>query len=255
MTADDGTLDRRRLLAIALAITTLPAMSGAPKTATLSGTVFYRERMALPPGAVVEVKLVDISRADAPSITIGQVSVAAGPGTPTPFSLEYDPTQIRAGNRYALQARITADGTLLFISDTSYPVFTGEPDKTDILVTRVSSTPVPATSPVGRWVAETIGDSPVSDGTRSTLEINNNGTAGGKGGCNSFRGSVTIDGSEIAFSGIASTMMACDRAVMDQERRFFAALRNARRFRLEGEPVKLVLLDGAGSAVATLRPA
>lgn len=255
MNEKNGAIDRRQVLIIGSALALLPAMASVPKTAALRGTVFYRERMALPPDAVVEVKLVDVSRADAPSTTIGQTNVAAGSGTATPFEIEYDPSRIKAGNRYALQARIAASGTLLFINDTAYPVFTGQADKTDILVTRVSSEPDSTQSPIGRWVVETIGGIAVIDGIQSTLDIRDNGTAGGKGGCNSFRGSVTIDGSAISFSGIAATMMACARPAMDQERRFFAALRDARSFRLEGEPAKLLLLDDAGAAVAALRPA
>ena len=43
-----------------------------PATSVVTGTVTYRERIALSPQAVVEVKLLDISQADAPAITIGE---------------------------------------------------------------------------------------------------------------------------------------------------------------------------------------
>jgi heat shock protein HslJ len=41
----------------------------------VKGTATYRERMALPPGAVLEATLQDVSRADAPAVVIGQVSL------------------------------------------------------------------------------------------------------------------------------------------------------------------------------------
>lgn len=51
----------------------------------VSGTVFFRERIALPPGAVATVKLVDGA---------GEVMAAAAfdaPGIPTEFTLTADP--------------------------------------------------------------------------------------------------------------------------------------------------------------------
>jgi putative lipoprotein len=47
--------------------------TGCVSTATVSGTVTYRERIELPPeGVVVTVKVEDVSRADAPAVTIGK---------------------------------------------------------------------------------------------------------------------------------------------------------------------------------------
>lgn len=49
-------------------------MSGATGTqAAVTGTATYRERIALPPGAVLEVTLEDVSRAGAPAEAIGSV--------------------------------------------------------------------------------------------------------------------------------------------------------------------------------------
>ncbi|MGE5211255.1 MAG: META domain-containing protein, partial [Acidobacteriota bacterium] len=42
----------------------------AEPTATLSVTVFYRERIAMPPNATLTVTLTDVSRADAPAETV-----------------------------------------------------------------------------------------------------------------------------------------------------------------------------------------
>ncbi|WP_367272350.1 YbaY family lipoprotein [Phreatobacter sp.] len=55
----------------------LNAAAAMAETRTLSGMVIYRERIALPPSAVVEVKLVDISLADAPSRTIAEMKKPA----------------------------------------------------------------------------------------------------------------------------------------------------------------------------------
>lgn len=121
----------------------------APSVATVTGTVTYRERIALSPNAVVEVKLVDISRADAPSVTIGE-QIIENPGqVPISFEIEYDPADIDDRFTYAVQARIREGGELAFISDTTYGVITrGNPTHVDMVLIRVGDAPsVPSTPP------------------------------------------------------------------------------------------------------------
>ncbi len=91
---------------------------------TLSGTVAYRERIALPPDAQVKVTLADVGRADAPAIVIAQSEFPSeGRQVPIPFSLTFDPARIAPRGTYAVSARITdASGTLLWITDTRVPL-------------------------------------------------------------------------------------------------------------------------------------
>ena len=49
--------------------------SSASAGGTVSGTATYRERMALPPDAVLEVKLQDVSLADAPAVELGSARI------------------------------------------------------------------------------------------------------------------------------------------------------------------------------------
>ena len=112
-----------------------------PKAQILRGTVTYRQRIALPPNAVVEVKLVDVSRADAPAITIAEQTIQTnGKQVPIPFTLSFDPNQINPKYRYAVQARITVDGTLRWINTTQYAVLTQGNPKTNVEVV-VNSVP------------------------------------------------------------------------------------------------------------------
>jgi putative lipoprotein len=93
---------------------------------TVTGTVTYLQRMALPPGAVIEVKLQDMSLADAPAKVIAEQKITPGQKqVPVAFELKFDPAKIAAKNRYSVSARILVDGQLRFISDPSYPVVTG----------------------------------------------------------------------------------------------------------------------------------
>ncbi len=111
------------------------------ENATLRGTVLYRERMALPINASIDVRLLDVSLQDVPSKVLAQQTIeAAGQSVPIPFELVYDPSQVRDGLSYAVRAEIrSADGSLLWTTDTVHPVLTrGAPDNdVEIRVVRV----------------------------------------------------------------------------------------------------------------------
>ena len=92
-------------------------------TATLTGTVTYRTRQALPAGAVLEARLLDVSRADAPSTPLARaVVVTAGEQVPLPFTLTYAPAVIEKGHRYIIEATLTIDGRARFRTTTMHPV-------------------------------------------------------------------------------------------------------------------------------------
>lgn len=83
---------------------------------TLEGEVFYMQRIALPLGAHLSVRLEDVSLADASSVTLASQAGPVEGNVPLPFSLSYDPEQIMPGHSYAVSARIELDGELLFIN-------------------------------------------------------------------------------------------------------------------------------------------
>ncbi len=94
---------------------------------TITGTVAYRERIALPPNAVVTVSLEDVSLADAPSKVLAKQSFESnGKQVPFAFELSYDTNTIQAKHIYSVRARIDVDGKLRFISDTGHAVITDQ---------------------------------------------------------------------------------------------------------------------------------
>ena len=105
----------------------------------ISGEVWYRECIALPPGAEVVVTLEDQSRADAPATVITDyIHIVDGQG-PYPFRLVYDPAVIDARLTYGLRARIEQDGELVFTSTEHLDPFASEPGKPlRIMVSRQS---------------------------------------------------------------------------------------------------------------------
>ena len=131
----------------ALLLTACSGMAAAPKgggaaTASVSGTVTYLQRIALPPTAVIQVRLVDVSLADAPAVVLGEQLIQAG-GSQVPFSFEipYDPARIDPSFSYAIQARIEDGGRLLFINDQHYAVVTrGAPVQLDMVLKPVGGT-------------------------------------------------------------------------------------------------------------------
>ena len=97
----------------------------AENTQEISGTVSYRERIALPENAVVTVTLEDISLADAPSTVIAtQEFTTDGKQVPFAFELSYDNNKIKANHRYNMRATIHVDGKLRFTTDTIKSVIT-----------------------------------------------------------------------------------------------------------------------------------
>lgn len=102
--------------------------------ATLEGSVWYRQRSALPEGAVVEVRLLDVSRADAPATVLAQTQIVPTTQVPIAFTLHYDATQIQPAHSYALQAKILLGDTLLFISTERYDVLTRDAPSTGVQV-------------------------------------------------------------------------------------------------------------------------
>ena len=95
-------------------------------TASVTGTVAYRERVMLPPDALLTVRLQDVSRQDVPARILGeQITVTDGKQVPLPFEIQYDPSLIDERFSYSISARIEdGNGILRFISDTSNPVIT-----------------------------------------------------------------------------------------------------------------------------------
>lgn len=108
---------------------------GAAEKASVTGTVMYLQRIALSPEAVIEVKLLDVSRADAPAETIAEQRITSPGQVPVRFELSYDPRKINPRHTYAVRARITEGDRLRFTSTRSYPVITrGNPSSVEIRV-------------------------------------------------------------------------------------------------------------------------
>jgi len=114
----------------------------------------------------------------------------------------------------------------------------------------VAAAPASADEPVpgglgGSWLAEDIGGNGVIDDLQTTLEIKPDGSYGGNGGCNTYRGKLKVQNGSIAFAPAAATRKMCAPAVMDQEQKFFDALGTVTSWKLENGILHLTGKEGA----------
>lgn len=141
----------RRLKTMAMASLTLMLTAcqttNAEPTVTVRGEATYRERIAVPPGAQLEVLLLDVSRADAPSETISGVTLSDIGQPPYPFEIAYRPDQIVSSHQYVVRARLMHEGRLIFTTDEACPVITrGHPTEVRLVLKHVGAPP-PASTP------------------------------------------------------------------------------------------------------------
>lgn len=133
----------RHLASLAvLVLCFLPACSGptavVPPETVLTGSATFRERIALPPDAVLEVTLLDMTRADAPARTLNRVTLSPITRVPVYFKMRYEPSQVVPGGVYALQARILVAGKPRFMSIGNTRVLTGgRPSHLDMVLQMV----------------------------------------------------------------------------------------------------------------------
>jgi uncharacterized lipoprotein YbaY len=184
-----------------------------------TGTATYRERMALPAGAVLEVTVEDVSRTDAPAVTIASTRVESPGPPPIKFKLDYDQRRLVSNRRYVVRARIVAGGSLLFTSDTVVPVLTANGVSPVVLMLRrVSGSSIggagdPLSGTSWRLVRFQGGDGAVltpDDRSKYTLEFDGQGGIAARIDCNRGRGTWTSSGAnQLRLGPLALTRAQC----------------------------------------------
>jgi len=106
--------------------------------------------------------------------------------------------------------------------------------------------------PTGQaWTLTELEGAPPLDGTTIDLTITDDGVSGSSG-CNTYTGSAELDtetSSLVVGAELASTMMACEQPIMDQEQRYLAALASVVSYEMAAD--ELILKDVQGIALAT----
>ncbi len=221
----------------------------------ISGTVIYRERMMLKPGAELEVQLLDVSVADTLGTVMATVTMTPEGGPPFPFSIDYQPAQIKDGLSYAVRATIRRDEQLEFTSTEYIDPFA--PGPLEILVSRVPA-PEPVTPLRGTtWLLQTIEGEEAATPQGKPIDLLFDAQemrVSGFSGCNRYMGPFelpgsTVEGAMLSFGNLAGTLMACpdDNGL---ERRYLQALGGITSYQLSDG--QLVLTQG-GTAVLTYK--
>jgi len=105
-------------------------------TTVVNVTATYRERIMLPPGHVLTVRVEDVSRADAPAKVLAETSEPLTGAPPYRVTLGFPTSQIDPRHTYAARAEIRdAAGALVFVTDTRHAILTnGAPASAEIVL-------------------------------------------------------------------------------------------------------------------------
>lgn len=235
-------------VAALLAVLLTPAWAG---DVTVTGTVTYRERIALPADARLQVTLVALPWAT--RIAGAASDIPARGGVPVNFSLNLRTNSVDAGGAHGLLAEISSQSRVMFRNVQPVPVDLAAPMPVEIVVNFSPDPPHPPPPAISvpafdfleqDWTVTSIGGRPVIGTRPLTLSIEADYGAGGSGGCNNYFAETNIEQGTIVFGPAAATRMACDPAIMEQEAAYFAALAAVASY--EHDKQSLRLLDAAG---------
>lgn len=247
----------RRAAAALLGAAALAGTAMAADFRLIEGQATYLDRRAIGPDAQLTVLLLDVSRADAPATVLASILIVPDGQVPVPFSLTYDAGAVDPRFSHVLAAELRSAGRLTHRTTTAHPVLTRGAPTTDVtlVMDRVAQV---APTPAGAWRVTSIRGRASAEGVTTTLDVGQDGSLSGSGGCNRFRGQAKIDGDRFEAGPAATTMMACPEPQAAQERAFFSALSAVVGWRIEDrgpDGRHLVLLDAAGDGVVMLTPA
>ena len=195
-------------------------LAGHPgPTPTIVGTASYAEGIALPPTAVLDVRLEDACHPDSPGGLIAQKTIPATGSPPIHFELPYDAARIDRKHRYAVRAGIL-DGRLpMFVTYDSYPVLTeGHGNTVTMTLTRLTTAATPMPTPVlggTSWKLTAIinGDGSqeaVADPSKYTIAFNADGSVSVRVDCNRGHGTwISSELGKVEIDPIATTRAMC----------------------------------------------
>lgn len=217
----------------------------------IQGSLFYRERMMLPPDTMAIITLEDISKADAPSLVLASMTLEQANYSPLAFSLPYIKADIQAKNRYALRASIVSQGKLLFNTTQTYMVFAqNQPACLDMLLHKVHDEAnnkdnianTKATLQNTYWTLTNLRGQAIEHydhQPEAHLVLQADGKSTGSDGCNRFFGSYTSHGHRLTLHPGGSTMMLCPQGG-EQAASFMSGLHEITSYKINGQELELL---------------
>ncbi|MBR9893781.1 META domain-containing protein [bacterium] len=240
-----------------LAATFIAACAAAPalaEPADLNVVVRLADGATLPPEAMMQVELLDVSRADAASTTLAARSYRID-SLPAEIRLPYETDDVDARMSYAVAATVAMDGTTVLRTTTSFPALTrNAPERPEIVLEQIAPIAMEADMPgiagIPWQVSEIRGRLLVVEDA-PTLAFDAEGNFAMYGGCNRFTGTAEIGAGTISFpEAFAGTRRMCPEPRMKLEQDMVDAVGAATGYVRNGS--LLSLTNEAGVTVLRL---
>lgn len=227
------------------------AATPSAESAVISGSIFYRERMLVPPGSIAQVTLIDGSIADRAAPVLAQADYSVGAaGGPFGYRLSVPTAAILPQGRYFVRATIRDPAQrLLWTSDTATPIDPALRNQTLAPILLVKAGQEAAIGP-GSWRVRAIGGVPTLGGPAPTIRFGADGKVSGSTGCNAFTGTFEAGGGTLTIGTLAMTRRACPDPIGAQEHQFVSALAAVTAYRSSGSGS--LALVGPGDVVIQL---
>ena len=101
----------------------------------------------------------------------------------------------------------------------------------------------PQVSLLGSWKLTSYGPAssptPAVEDTEAGMTFNEDGTVAGNSGCNGFGGNYTVEGDQVPFSEIVSTLIACEEPLMSQEEAVLTVMADSVTYSIDGDTLTL----------------
>lgn len=226
--------------------------------ATVSGSVTYRERIALTPGYTLKVTLSDVSMPDGIATILAETSrVLQNEQVPLAFELEVDSDKLLPRNQYQLRAVLNDPaGDLAWTTGTAYPIDAALQSQ-DLGTLQLLGVDRSARQPTQEpqalagtsWKVDDVASGGVIDSANITLNFDEDGRVDGSSGCNSYMGDYSQSGNELELGQLAGTLMACPPALMDIERKFLDILGGAVDYSIDPDMGGLTITSADGQTI------
>ncbi len=207
----------------ALALSLVAVLSAQPSS-NLTGTVTYRERIALPPKATV---IVSLSRynSQGQSLVSELTLVLSDRQVPVDFVLPYNLGGTEKGETYGLTARILDGSTVLFESEKAEMVISNKKFKADLHLVRAIPVPSSWKMEDREWTLRWMEGKEIKAERPPTLRFVPTGNrVEAFAGVNRMGGSYQLDGSLLQVDPGAMTKMGGPPELMDLEQNFVRLL-------------------------------
>lgn len=246
------------MTAAALCCCLLAGCAGRPPApdAIVTGVALARERVVLPPEAVFEATLLDVTQPEQPPTVLGRQRSAPAGQAPFAIWIPYPSSRFVPKGRYEVRVTVTLEGRVLLATDQRHPVPQDAAfRRVDVQLRRPP--PLSATVDAGvplaltYWrLVEMEGEAvarPAEGVVAPHLVLQaDEARVAGSGGCNRFLADYVLQGARLRFERLVSNITLCLPA-SGAETRFFEALLAVQSFRQQGS--QLVLRGSEGQTL------